>query len=135
MNISSITSAALQAAQNLPTSFEAGNLQKSGIPLTSFSNTLASHINEQAQVALHPNSSTAISPSHEKGLVMQMIENNEKMQSEAGHAVQGMLKGEANSSLHKAMIAMEEASVSFQMLVEMRNKIVESLQELMRMQI
>ena len=37
--------------------------------------------------------------------------------------------------LHQAMIAMEEASVSFQLMVEVRNKLLESYQELMRMQI
>jgi flagellar hook-basal body complex protein FliE len=33
------------------------------------------------------------------------------------------------------MIAMEEANVSFQLMVEVRNKLLESYQELMRMQI
>ena len=40
-----------------------------------------------------------------------------------------------NVPLHQAMIAMEEASVSFQLMVEVRNKLLESYQELMRMQI
>jgi flagellar hook-basal body complex protein FliE len=33
------------------------------------------------------------------------------------------------------MIAMEEASVSFQLMVEVRNRLLESYQELMRMQV
>jgi len=33
------------------------------------------------------------------------------------------------------MIAMQEANVSFQLMVEVRNKLLESYQELMRMQI
>lgn len=37
--------------------------------------------------------------------------------------------------LHQAIIAMEEASVSFQLMVEVRNKLMESYQEIMRMQI
>lgn len=60
-------------------------------------------------------------------------EVNEK-QAVAGAAMQGLLKGE-NVSLHQAMIAMEEASVSFQLMTEVRNKLLESYQELMRMQI
>jgi flagellar hook-basal body complex protein FliE len=55
-------------------------------------------------------------------------------QSAAGEAVSGLLSGQ-NVSLHQAMIAMEEASVSFQLMVEVRNKLLESYQELMRMQI
>ena len=38
-------------------------------------------------------------------------------------------------TMHQAMIAMEEASVSFQLMAEVRNKLLESYQELMRMQI
>ncbi len=55
-------------------------------------------------------------------------------QTAAVEAVSGLLGGQ-NVSLHQAMIAMEEASVSFQLMVEVRNKLLESYQELMRMQI
>ena len=60
-------------------------------------------------------------------------EVNQK-QSVAGAAVAGLMSGN-NVSLHQAMIAMEEASVSFQLMVEVRNKLLESYQELMRMQL
>ena len=59
-------------------------------------------------------------------------EVNHKQTSAAG-AVAGLMTG--NVSLHQAMIAMEEASVSFQLMVEVRNKLLESYQELMRMQL
>jgi flagellar hook-basal body complex protein FliE len=52
----------------------------------------------------------------------------------AGDAIAGLMSGK-NVSLHQAMISMEEASVSFQMMVEVRNKLLDSYQELMRMQI
>ena len=52
----------------------------------------------------------------------------------ANDAVTGLMSGK-NVSLHQAMISMEEASVSFQMMVEVRNKLLDSYQELMRMQI
>lgn len=55
-------------------------------------------------------------------------------QAVASEAVGGLLGGQ-DVSLHQAMIAMEEASVSFQLMVEVRNKLLESYQELMRMQI
>ncbi len=55
-------------------------------------------------------------------------------QNAAGDAVSGLMSGK-NVSLHQAMISMEEASVSFQMMVEVRNKMLDSYQELMRMQI
>ena len=55
-------------------------------------------------------------------------------QASASEAVQGVLNGQ-NVPLHHAMLAIEEASVSFQLMVEVRNKLLESYQELMRMQI
>jgi flagellar hook-basal body complex protein FliE len=55
-------------------------------------------------------------------------------QAAAGDAVNGLLSGK-NVSLHQAVISMEEASVSFQLMVEVRNKLLDSYQELMRMQV
>lgn len=55
-------------------------------------------------------------------------------QAAAGDSVRGLI-GNQGVSLHQAMIAMEEASVSFQLMVEVRNKLLESYQELMRMQV
>lgn len=64
----------------------------------------------------------------------QMVQDVSAKQAAANEAVNGLLSGQ-NVSLHQAMIAAEEASVSFQLMVEVRNKLLESYQELMRMQI
>ena len=45
-----------------------------------------------------------------------------------------VLLGETDQ-IHQSVIAMQEASVSFSLMVEVRNKLVESYQELMRMQV
>jgi flagellar hook-basal body complex protein FliE len=55
-------------------------------------------------------------------------------QAAAQNSVTGLLSGK-NVSLHQAMISVEEASVSFQMMVEVRNRLLDSYQELMRMQV
>ena len=52
----------------------------------------------------------------------------------ASNAVNGLLSGQ-DVSLHQAMIAMQEANVSLQLMVEVRNRLLESYQELMRMQV
>jgi flagellar hook-basal body complex protein FliE len=52
----------------------------------------------------------------------------------ASQQVNALQSGE-NVPLHQAVLAMEEASVSFQLLVEVRNKLLESYQEIMRMQV
>ncbi len=64
----------------------------------------------------------------------EMTQEVNAKQSAASDAVQGVLSGQ-NVPLHRAMLAVEEASVSFQLMVEVRNKLLESYQELMRMQI
>ena len=63
-----------------------------------------------------------------------MVAEVNAKQGAAAEAAQGVLAGD-NVPLHSAMLAMEEASVSFQLMVEVRNKLMESYQELMRMQI
>jgi flagellar hook-basal body complex protein FliE len=45
-----------------------------------------------------------------------------------------VLSGETNN-LHQATIAASEAGVAFSLMIEVRNKLVESYQELMRMQV
>jgi flagellar hook-basal body complex protein FliE len=69
-----------------------------------------------------------------EGTLGKLVREVSGRQAVAGEAVSGLLSGE-NVSLHQAMIAMEEASVSFQLMVEVRNKLLESYQELMRMQV
>lgn len=63
-----------------------------------------------------------------------IVEDVQMSQLNARKQVDGLMKGDG-TQLHNVMISMEEASTSFQLMVEMRNKVVESLQELMRMQI
>ena len=55
-------------------------------------------------------------------------------QAAANDSVNGLLTGK-NVSLHQTMISVEEASVSFQLMVEVRNRLLDSYQELMRMQV
>jgi flagellar hook-basal body complex protein FliE len=75
----------------------------------------------------------AAEPSFDNLLGKMVGEVNAK-QIAANNAVTGMLSGQ-QVSLHQAMIATEEANVSFQMMVEVRNRLLDSYQELMRMQI
>ncbi len=49
---------------------------------------------------------------------------------EASNVIQGK-----SQNLHQAMATLEEAKLSFQLMVEIRNKLLESYQELERMQV
>ena len=48
--------------------------------------------------------------------------------------VSDVIQGKSEN-LHQAMAAMEEASLSFRLMVEVRNKLMESYQTLQRMQV
>ena len=62
------------------------------------------------------------------------VENVNRLQHEAGDAVQTFVAGRA-ASIHDTMIAMEKADISLRFLTQVRNKAVEAYQEIMRMQI
>ena len=53
-------------------------------------------------------------------------------QTEASQLSRQVLLGQ-NDQLHQSVIAMQEASVAFSLMVQVRNKLVDSYQELMRM--
>jgi flagellar hook-basal body complex protein FliE len=55
-------------------------------------------------------------------------------QNISAQAVSALQSGQT-VPLHQAVIAMEEANVSFQLMVEVRNRLLDSYQEIMRMQI
>ena len=56
------------------------------------------------------------------------------LQLEANQQMKLMAAGQAEN-LHDVMIAVEKASISFELLMEIRNKVLEAYQELMRMQV
>lgn len=52
----------------------------------------------------------------------------------ADRALEGLALGETQN-LHHVMLSLEEARLSFQLMVQVRNRVLEGYQELMRMQI
>ena len=64
----------------------------------------------------------------------QLVQEVSAKSAAASTAVDGLLAGQ-NVPLHQTVIAMQEAGLSFQLMVEVRNKLLESYQELMRMQV
>ncbi len=66
--------------------------------------------------------------------IQQSIAEVNELQSEADDAVQKLQTGD-NKDIHGTLIALEKADISFQLLMQIRNKIVAAYQEIMRMQI
>lgn len=76
-------------------------------------------------------------PGHNAGfesMLDGLVSSVEAKTAEAQATTRKVLLGDTDQ-LHQSVIAMQEASVAFTMMVEVRNKLVESYQELMRMQV
>jgi flagellar hook-basal body complex protein FliE len=57
-----------------------------------------------------------------------------RLQQEADTAVESLATGKG-LSLHETMIALEKADLSFRLMMQVRNKIVEAYREIMSMQV
>ena len=62
------------------------------------------------------------------------VEEVQAYQAQAHHSVDGFLAGESED-LHKVALATQKAELSFEMFLQVRNKVVQAYQEVMRMQV
>jgi flagellar hook-basal body complex protein FliE len=62
------------------------------------------------------------------------VDNVDERIRAADGAVRQLALGE-NVELHRVMMTIEQARISFELLVQVRNKVVEAYQEVMRMQV
>jgi flagellar hook-basal body complex protein FliE len=56
------------------------------------------------------------------------------LQREADAAIQALASG-GTGTLHDTMLAIQQADLSFRLMMQVRNKIVEAYQEILRMQV
>ena len=94
--------------------------------------TMISHLN-----SLAPPSLTQLAEKTAPGftdMLAKAISETNKKQIEADRAVEKLSSGE-EKNIHQAMITLEKADISMRILVQMRNKVVEAYQEMMRMQV
>ncbi len=82
-----------------------------------------------------PQATPGAAPSQGFGQMLEgLVGTVEAKTSESQALTRKVLLGDSDQ-LHQSVIAMQEASMAFTMMVEVRNKLVESYQELMRMQV
>ena len=67
-------------------------------------------------------------------MVQQMVMDVNSKQQTAAQKVSDVLQG-GPTPVHEAMVSTEEASLSFEFLAEMRNKVVDAYQQVMQMQV
>ena len=63
------------------------------------------------------------------------IDKVNQTQVEANQMAEKLAAGDTNQNLHEVMIALQTASVSFQEMVQVRNKLVTAYQDVMNMQV
>lgn len=56
------------------------------------------------------------------------------VQLQAGQSVDALMTGQTQD-IHRTMVALQEADVSFQLMMQIRNKLVTAYEEIQRMQI
>lgn len=79
-------------------------------------------------------SATVQPPGGGENIFGRALDEVNQIKAQAGALQESMYAGDP-VELHRVMIAAEEAGTAFDLLVEMRNRLVEAYQELMRMQI
>ena len=72
-------------------------------------------------------------PSFQDTLTSALSETN-RLQLDAGTQLERLVAGE-DVDLHQVMISSEEASVAFDLMMEIRNKLLEAYQEVQRMNV
>lgn len=63
------------------------------------------------------------------------IHEVDKLQTQANGQIQDMVLDKGNVTPHDAMIALEKADVAFQLMTQVRTKIITAYQEIMRTQV
>ncbi len=86
---------------------------------------------------LDPSAIGSTSGAHEGGgflsTLKDAIAQANDIQLQAGHAVDELMTGRTQN-IHQTMVALQQADISFQLMMQVRNKLVGAYEEMQRMQ-
>ena len=68
-------------------------------------------------------------------MLKQSLEKVNSTQKQAGQLTEAFQAGDPNTDIAQVMVALQKASVSFEAMKQVRNKLVDAYQEIMRMQV
>jgi len=69
-----------------------------------------------------------------RDLIAKYLEDVNALQTEADRAVAGLATGKLDN-LHQVIVAVNEADLSFRLMMQVRNRLLEAYKEIMRMQV
>ena len=87
------------------------------------------------RVAKEPGAEAAVAKSDFASALKSSIEQINQTQMQAQSLTQDFELGKPGVQLHDVMISMSKANVSFQQMVQVRNKLVSAYQDIMNMQV
>jgi flagellar hook-basal body complex protein FliE len=85
----------------------------------------------------HATASPSVSGARPSGFMDSLqhaISKVNDIQLEANQATEALMTGQTQN-IHQTMVALQEADVSFQLMMQIRNKLVSAYEEIQRMQI
>jgi flagellar hook-basal body complex protein FliE len=98
------------------------------LPIGSITSSIATPV---ARPAAGATSETPAASGSFGDSLSKLVNSVETSDQAANNAVQGMLDG--TGDVHDAMIALQRAELTLQLTVQMRNKLVQAYQDIMRM--
>jgi flagellar hook-basal body complex protein FliE len=82
---------------------------------------------------MSPISGGASQPGQFQGVLSSAIDSLNSLQNSASNSVQQFLTGQ-NEELHTTVLATQKAELAFELGLQVRNKVVDAYQEIMKMQ-
>jgi len=83
--------------------------------------------------SLRPSAASAEGSGSFGSMLNGLVDQVDALQKNADASIQGLVSGE-ETNVHNVAIKMEEASVAFALMMQVRNKLLEAYQEISRMQ-
>ena len=90
-------------------------------------------MNPSVVAGLSPSKASKPTSTDEQNPFQKLLQQTDKQQKSSDDAIQQLLEGKADS-VHQVVLAVAKAEMSFQLFMEIRNKLIESYNDLMRMQ-
>lgn len=87
---------------------------------------------QTAQGSLQPTKSNPSNEGFFEKMLQESMEEVNNLQVQAEQAIEDLATGQSED-LHKTMILMEKAELSLKLMIQVRNKLLDAYQEIMRM--
>lgn len=96
--------------------------------------TIESNLKSLAPLSLQKKEKPEGAGNSFKTMLQRSVADVNQLQAEADTSIDQLIVGKSRN-LHETMIALEKADISFRLMMEVRNKIIDAYHEIMRMQV